>query len=57
MDEVGDGLAVRGKFIEAESRAVGLHGHGVFPLVIVRRMPDLELRSSVTEHAAKIHME
>ncbi|WP_157160349.1 MFS transporter [Cupriavidus sp. BIS7] len=26
-------------------------------LVIVRRMPDLELRSSVTEHASKIHME
>jgi EmrB/QacA subfamily drug resistance transporter len=29
----------------------------IVALVIVRRMPDLELRSSVTEHAAKIHME
>ncbi|MFJ5383253.1 MDR family MFS transporter [Cupriavidus sp. CER94] len=29
----------------------------IIALVIVRRMPDLELRSSVTEHAAKIHMD
>lgn len=29
----------------------------IVALVIVRRMPDLELRSSVTEQAAKIHME
>lgn len=29
----------------------------IIALLIVRRMPDLELRSSVTEHAAKIHME
>ena len=29
----------------------------IVALVIVRRMPDLELRSSVTEHAAKIHMD
>ncbi|MBV8271080.1 MAG: MFS transporter [Cupriavidus sp.] len=29
----------------------------IVALIIVRRMPDLELRSSVAEHAAKIHME
>ncbi|RZT38477.1 MDR family MFS transporter [Cupriavidus agavae] len=29
----------------------------VVALLIVRRMPDLELRSAVTEHASKIHMD